>query len=233
MGHCTLFSSPGNYGDAERELVVAPRRNDSRENGSIVGRLKDDFTKAVILTDDHDIRPVITELDELAASVPYKPENYGGCMLVFDNAADLQKNLALSIHQQGITGYLPLTSLRTDISRTMNDIGDVIDLSSQFLLVIKRTGARSTDDNLPGDEYGLSWHADKKIVAVRPLSLLGTLIGLDENNHVLTRQPDIEKPYYLPDSCGHAGQGLYVMRGDVVHSIPRSPTPRWAYTLSR
>jgi hypothetical protein len=214
-------------GQNNKEIIISPRDIDAPKQGRIVRSLLSEAeTRSVIITDNHDLSLIKNSLgqtsDEFKASTLKRL-----FQLRFNNVADMsssfEKVFNAAASERGLTSNVMdekgLKALKSDVLRSAM-------LASPLFIY----GDFGVNLICFDKDKELMWHIDTKSddysLVVRPLSDEGTYIAFKDD----TKETD--EPGHKVDRCVHAGQGLYFIKGNTVHSSPNTGKERWVYLIA-
>jgi hypothetical protein len=197
------------------QILVAPWQ-DLENNPDLMRGLTDPQTRAIALTDQTDTTPIIAEIEVLASRLRLDRAFNFKFHASKDGLADFFKSLAHDV---------PVAHFQKDVTRAYQALAPLFrDKSFPFIrLLVRRTEESKVVTRWHEDFFD----QDDRLLAVRCLSSAGTSIALGDIKRV-----NEGSVLYVVNDAAHAGQGLYILKGNTVHAAPVTPCPRWVYVMN-
>jgi hypothetical protein len=200
-------SSSGLLYDLGGHGLIVASAQPIADNPLLLNSLHDPKISGLVLTDTDDVDPVIAEMKAIRLQSP--PDRF------FMHIHFRREKPVSEIKE--LQAY---PALRADIAKTVQSLSPVFNENWIGL------GLRYCQAGLM-PYWHQDFNSDKRYQAVRTLSPEGTRVasGLIEDHCIGLRED------FRVSECAHAGQGIYLLRGNVVHATPQTKSDRFIYAL--
>lgn len=205
--HFLESSVSGLLHDLSGHSLIVASAQPVADNPLLLNALQDQKISGLVLTDNDDVDPIIAEMKAIRS---YSQPGSFFMHLHFRRGKPVSEIKELQAYP----------ALSADIEKTVQSLSPVFNQDWLSL------GLRYCQAGLVP-----FWHQDfnsaEKFQAVRTLSPEGTRVasGVIEDHSVGIREN------YRVSECVHAGQGIYLLRGNAVHATPQTNIDRYIYAL--